>query len=66
MECGQLLISFILIYFLGSRDSTCKWMGLLLALMPRRFLTMMHYVTVCKKIGVSVCMHPLNSIKSQQ
>ncbi len=60
------LIAFVVIYLLGS-NSQFQMDGVIIGINTEAILlTLLHYVTVCKKIGVSVWMHPLNSLKSQQ
>jgi stage V sporulation protein B len=57
-------IAFVIMYFLGSQSSF-QMDGIIIGINAEAILlTMMHYVTVCKKIGVSIFMFPLNRIKS--
>lgn len=60
------LVAFVVIYLLGS-NSQFQMDGVIIGINTEVILlTLLHYVTVCKKIGVSVWMFPLNHLKSQQ
>jgi len=57
-------IAFTIIYFLGSKSSF-QMDGIIIGVNAEAILLMMmHYVTVCKKIGVNIFMHPLKHIKA--
>jgi O-antigen/teichoic acid export membrane protein len=59
------LVAFVVIYLLGSNNQF-QMDGVIIGINTEAMLlTLLHYVTVCKKIGVSVWMNPLNSFKSQ-
>lgn len=59
------LIAFAVIYLLGSR-SLFQMDGVIIGINTEAILlTLLHYVTVCKKIGISVWMVPQSSLKSQ-
>lgn len=56
------IIAFAVIYFLGSKSSF-QMDGVIIGINAEAVLLMlMHYVTVCKKIGVSIFMTPLNRV----
>ena len=58
------LIAFAVIYFLGSKSSF-GMDGVIIGINTEAILLMMmHYVTVCKKVGVNFLMQPLTSAKS--
>lgn len=58
------ITAFAIIYFLGSKASF-QMDGIIIGINAEAILLMLlHYVAVCKKIGVSVFMLPLNQIKS--
>lgn len=58
------IIAFATIYFLGSKSSF-QMDGVIIGINAEAMLlTMMHYVTVCKKIGVTLFMHPFKQAKS--
>jgi O-antigen/teichoic acid export membrane protein len=58
------IIAFATIYFLGSKSSF-QMDGVIIGINTEAILLMlMHYVTVCKKIGVSVLMSPVKHFKS--
>ncbi|MCQ6275190.1 oligosaccharide flippase family protein [Bacillus sp. V3B] len=57
------ITAFAIIYFLGSKSSF-QMDGVIIGINAEAVLLMlMHYVTVCKKIGVSIFMTPLNQVK---
>ena len=57
-------IAFVIMYFLGS-SSNFQMDGIIIGINAEAILlTMMHYMTVCKKIGVSIFMFPLKQMKS--
>ena len=57
-------IAFVIMYFLGS-SSNFQMDGIIIGINAEAILlTMMHYMTVCKKIGVSIFMSPLKQMKS--
>ena len=57
-------IAFVIMYFLGS-NSNFQMDGIIIGINAEAILlTMMHYMTVCKKIGVSIFMSPLKQMKS--
>lgn len=58
------IIAFAVIYFLGSKSSF-QMDGVIIGINTEAILIMMmHYVTICKKIGVSIFMNPLKQVKS--
>lgn len=58
------IVAFATIYFLGSKSSF-QMDGVIIGINLEAILLMlMHYVTVCRKIGVSVFMNPVKYVKS--
>lgn len=58
------IVAFSIIYFLGSKGSF-QMDGVIIGVNAEAILLMlMHYVTVCKKIGVNMWMHPLKQVKA--
>ena len=58
------IVAFVIMYFLGSKSSF-QMDGVIIGINAEAILLMMmHYMTVCKKIGVSIFMSPAKTNKS--